>query len=66
MGTLEANNAANSVAVFASGASTAVGSPVFVDDFPVYTEDANHFDDVVLRPSILSVASKAQLGARAH
>lgn len=37
----------------------------YVDDFPVYA-DAGHFDDFVLRPSILTVATKAQLGPRAH
>lgn len=30
------------------------------------SDSANHFDDLVLRPSIISVASKAQLGPRAH
>ena len=30
------------------------------------TDSTNHFDDLVLRPSIISVASKAQLGPRAH
>jgi len=38
----------------------------YVDDFPVYPEGSGHFDDVVLRPSILSVAIKAQLGPRAR
>lgn len=37
----------------------------FVDEFPVYT-NPGHFDDFVLRPSILTVATKAQLGPRAH
>ena len=37
----------------------------FVDDFPVYS-NPGHFDDFVLRPSILTVATKAQLGPRAH
>lgn len=62
-GTLEsANNAANVAFAFAS--STA--SNPFVDDFPVYAEGAGHFDDWLLRPSILTVATKAQLGPRAH
>jgi len=30
------------------------------------SDSTNHFDDLVLRPSIISVASKAQLGPRAH
>jgi len=38
----------------------------FVDDFPSYPTGAGHFDDFVLRPSILTVATKAQLGPRAH
>lgn len=37
-----------------------------VDDFPSYPEGNRHFDDFVLRPSILAVATKAQLGPRAH
>lgn len=45
----------------AAGTSTCY----FVDDFPVYT-NPGHFDDFVLRPSILTVATKAQLGPRAH
>jgi len=39
----------------------------YVDDF--FTNDENnqrYFDDFVLRPSILTVATKAQLGPRAH
>ncbi len=62
-GTLEAaNNAAN--VAFTSPTSSA--SAAFVDDFPVFVEGAGHFDDSVLRPSILTVATKAQLGPRAH
>lgn len=38
----------------------------YVDDFPSYAAGAGHFDDFVLRPSILTVATKAQLGPRAH
>lgn len=66
LGTLEANNAASSAADFASGSSIAVGAPVFVDDFPRYVADTEHFDDFLLRPSILAVAAKAQIGPRAH
>lgn len=62
-GTLEsANNAANVAFAFA----TSIASNPFVDDFPVYAEGAGHFDDWLLRPSILTVATKAQLGPRAH
>jgi hypothetical protein len=38
----------------------------YVDDFASYLDGASHFDDFVLRPSILTVATKAQLGPRAH
>jgi prepilin-type N-terminal cleavage/methylation domain-containing protein len=54
-GTEEAKNAANLVL-----------QPYYVDDFASYPAGAGHFDDFVLRPSILTVAVKAQLGPRAH
>lgn len=54
-GTEEAKNAANLAL-----------QPYFVDDFSSYPTGAGHFDDFVLRPSILTVATKAQLGPRAH
>lgn len=54
-GTEEAKNAAN-LALQA----------YYVDDFASYPAGAGHFDDFVLRPSILTVATKAQLGPRAH
>jgi hypothetical protein len=54
-GTEEAKNAAN-LALQA----------YYVDDFASYLADSGHFDDFVLRPSILTVAVKAQLGPRAH
>jgi len=38
----------------------------YVDDQTTDVAGANHFDDVVLRPSVLSVANKAGLGPRAH
>jgi prepilin-type N-terminal cleavage/methylation domain-containing protein len=62
-GTLEA---ANNAADVAFTAATSAATPTFVDDFPSYNVDTGHFDDFVLRPSILSVATKAQLGPRAH
>lgn len=62
-GTLEA---ANNAADVAFTASTSAATPVFIDDFPDYNAGALHFDDFVLRPSILAVATKAQLGPRAH
>ena len=55
MGTEEARNAANLALQL-----------YYVDDFPSYAEGNGHFDDFVLRPSILTVATKAQLGPRAH
>ena len=62
-GTLEAaNNAADVSFVFPDSNTT----NAFVDDFPVYLEGTGHFDDWLLRPSILTVATKAQLGPRAH
>lgn len=62
-GTIESSNNAADVAFtyLTSNATTA-----FVDDFPVYVEGTGHFDDWLLRPSILTVATKAQLGPRAH
>jgi prepilin-type N-terminal cleavage/methylation domain-containing protein len=54
-GTEEAKNAAN-LAIQA----------YYVDDFASYPAGTGHFDDFVLRPSILTVATKAQLGPRAH
>jgi prepilin-type N-terminal cleavage/methylation domain-containing protein len=54
-GTEEAKNAANlALAAY------------YVDDFPSYPPGTGHFDDFLLRPSILAVAVKAQLGPRAH
>lgn len=40
--------------------------PYYVDDFASYPAGTGHFDDFVLRPSILTVVTKAQLGPRAH
>ena len=54
-GTEEAKNAANLAL-----------AGYYVDDFPSYVAGTGHFDDFVLRPSILTVATKAQLGPRAH
>lgn len=54
-GTEEAKNAANLAL-----------QTYYVDDFASYPAGTGHFDDFVLRPSILTVAVKAQLGPRAH
>jgi len=66
-GILQAGNGSGGVAEEAKNfANTALGAGTYyVDDFAVYTTPG-YFDDFVLRPAILTVASKAQLGARAH
>ena len=65
-GALETSNNWASVA-FAYNSSTAIpDTSAIVDDFPSYLADSSHFDDFVLRPAILMVAMKAQLGPRAH
>ena len=46
-------------------ANLALGT-YYVDDQVTDVAGANHFDDVVLRPSVLGVANKAGLGPRAH
>jgi len=38
----------------------------YVDDFQQYQSGAGHFDDFVVRPTILTLAARAQLGPRAH
>lgn len=40
--------------------------PYYVDDTQSDTPGATHFDDIVSRPSILAVATKAGLGPRTH
>jgi prepilin-type N-terminal cleavage/methylation domain-containing protein len=55
LGTEEGRNAAN----------VALGG-YYVDDFPVYLDGTGHFDDFLIRPTILTVATRAQLGPRAH
>jgi hypothetical protein len=62
-GTLEA---ANNAADVAFAPATSAASTAFVDDFPAYVDGTGHFDDFVVRPPILAVATKAQLGPRAH
>jgi len=56
-GTEEAKNAAN----LAYGAGS-----YLVDDVPTYGTGTSHFDDFVLRSTILNVATKAQMGPRAY
>ena len=55
VGTQEAQNVNNTVL-----------QAFYVDSNYVGSDTVNHFDDLVLRPSIISVASKAQLGPHAH
>jgi prepilin-type N-terminal cleavage/methylation domain-containing protein len=38
----------------------------YVDNALIETADTTHFDDIVLRPSVLAVINKAGLGPRAH
>ena len=47
-------------------ATTAVTQPYYVDDSVSDVAGANHFDDTVSRPAVLSVISKAALGPRSH
>ncbi len=64
-GTNEVNNAAD-LAFSPPNPRCSAPEPFLVDDFPSYVAGNDHFDDFVLRPSILTVATKAQLGPRAH
>ena len=59
-GTEESKNAPS--LPYAANSATAY----LVDDVINYASSTSHFDDFVLRASILSVASKAQLGPRAY
>jgi prepilin-type N-terminal cleavage/methylation domain-containing protein len=43
-----------------------VPAAYYVDDSPNENPGVSHFDDVVSRPSILTVVNKASLGARSH
>ncbi|MCL4722913.1 MAG: type II secretion system GspH family protein [Rhodocyclaceae bacterium] len=49
-----------------NGTSLRLSPNYYVDSGYNGSDTTNHFDDLVLRPSIISVASKAQLGPRAH
>ena len=66
-GILQAGNGTGGVGEEAKNfANAPLGAGTYyVDDFASYTTPG-YFDDFVLRPAILTVASKAQLGARAH
>ena len=43
-----------------------VGVTYYLDDSTNTTSGATHFDDVVSRPSVLSLANKASVGPRSH
>lgn len=51
---------------FVKAPNFVASTQVFVDDFPNYNVGASYFDDFILRPTLLTVATKAQLGPRAH
>jgi hypothetical protein len=46
--------------------NTGYGAGTYVDDSLMEAPGASHFDDIVSRPTILAVVSKAGLGPRAH
>jgi prepilin-type N-terminal cleavage/methylation domain-containing protein len=47
-------------------AASAALQAYYVDGLPDGTDTASHFDDIVLRPTVLAVATKAGLAPRAH
>lgn len=65
-GTLESSNNAANVSFVYAASTDMTDANAIVDDFPSYLADSSHFDDFVLRPTILTLATKAQLGPRAH
>jgi prepilin-type N-terminal cleavage/methylation domain-containing protein len=65
-GSQEVFNAADAAFVYSLSSAAVTAGKIFVDDFPRFAADTDHFDDSVLRPTILTVATKAQLGPRAH
>ena len=46
--------------------TTLVTQPYYVDDSLSEVAGANHFDDIVSRPAVLAVITKAGLGPRSH
>lgn len=63
-GTREQQNFADRA--YLTGCAATTCTAALVDDFPSFTQGTGYFDDIVLRPSILAVALKAQTGPRAH
>jgi len=51
---------------YASGSYVSAAVTYYVDDTTNDTPGASHFDDVVLRPSLMNVISRAGLGPRTH
>lgn len=51
---------------YANSAYTPLATAYLVDDVTNYATTAAHFDDFVLRTSIMSLAARAQLGPRAY
>ena len=47
-------------------ANLAIGGGYYVDDQVTEVSGTAHFDDILLRPSVLTVANKAGLGPRSH
>lgn len=65
-GTKEALNFANLAYSAPSNPVTSAPPSYLVDDVLNGTSTTSHFDDIVLRPGILTLATKANLGARTH
>lgn len=51
---------------YASGSYVSLAATYYVDDTTNDTSGASHFDDVVMRPSVMNVISRAGLGPRTH
>ena len=64
-GTMEAKNFAN-IAYAPPSALPAAPAWFLVDDVINGTASTAHFDDIVSRPGILALVTKAQLGPRSH
>lgn len=65
-GDLERKNFASLEYVVGCASTSTTCTAFLVDDFPAFSQGTGYFDDLVLRPSILAVALKAQTGPRAH
>jgi len=65
-GTKEALNFANVAYSTPPAAVTTAPTSYLVDDVLNGTATTSHFDDIVLRPGVFTLATKANLGARTH